>query len=83
MENEIKKYYTSDKTFQVIRYLSTKSAPKETGKGIRQTYATWTGEENFISFAPGKATGLTAEDLELPQIKKLISNHIIYETINR
>ena len=80
MENEIKEYYTSDKNFQVIRRLTAQNVKGESKK-IEKTYPTWTDEKNFIIFAKGQRTGLTAEDLELPSIKSLIKNNVIRKTL--
>lgn len=80
MEKEIKEYYTSDKNFQVIRRLTAQNV-KGDNKKIEKTYPTWTNENNFITFAKGQKTGLTAEDLELPQIKNLIKTGVIRRTI--
>lgn len=73
-------YYTSDKNFQVIRKLTAQNV-KGDNKKISKTYPTWTNEGNFIVFTKGEKTGLTQEDLELPQIKNLIKLGIIRKTL--
>lgn len=80
MEKEIKEYYTSEKTFQVIRRLTAQNV-KGDNKKIEKTYPTWTNDANFISFGKNIRTGLTEEDLELPQIKNLIKQGIIRKTL--
>lgn len=78
MENV--KYYTSDKTFQVIKKLTAQNVRGD-NKKISKTYPTWTHEDNFIQFVKGQKTALTQEDLELPQIQNLIKLNIIRQTL--
>ena len=69
--------YRSDRYMRIIKELTHVHRKDDNGK-VQKTYGTWVRDDNMIVFKKGVETRLTAEDLTLPAVQRLIDSKIIY-----
>lgn len=69
--------YRAEKFLRIIKELTYKNVKNADGK-IQKTHGTWATASNMIEFKKGIETILTAEDLELPAIQRLIDTKVIF-----
>lgn len=69
--------YRSDKYMRIIKALTYTHRKDDAGK-VHKTYGTWAKDDNMIIFKKGVETPLTAEDLELPAVQRLVDSKTIY-----
>lgn len=69
--------YRADKFMRIIKQLSHTHQRDENGK-VQKTYGTWATEKNMIIFQKGVEKRLTAEDLALSAVQRLIDSKVIY-----
>lgn len=69
--------YRAEKFMRVIKELSHTHQRDENGK-VQKTYGTWANDKNMIIFQKGVERQLTAEDLKLPAIQRLIDSKTIF-----
>ena len=69
--------YRADKFMRIIKELSFTHV-KDANGTIQKTHGTWAKDKNMIIFKKGVETELTADDLKLPAIQRLIDSKIIY-----
>lgn len=69
--------YRSDKFMRVIKALTYENQ-KDANGVVQKTYGTWAKESNMIVFQKNQERRLTAEDLELPAIQRLIDSKTIF-----
>lgn len=75
-------YYTSRKTFKVLKEIKTQLVKEDKSKTIRRAYGIWAGDENsFLSFSPNTKTYIDEKCIKLPAIIKLIDSGMISRTL--
>ena len=75
-------YYTSQKTFKVLKRISTQLVKDDKSRTVRRAFGTWAGhEDSYLEFAPSKKTYINEECIKMPSIINLIAKGIISRTI--
>lgn len=69
--------YRADKFLRIIKELTYQNKVGADGI-VQKTYGTWAKEENMIIFQKGVEKRLTADDLKLVAIQRLIDSKTIY-----
>lgn len=69
--------YRSEKFLRIIKAL-TYQHKKDANGQVQRTYGTWATKDNVIVFQKGVEKRLSAEDVELQAIQRLIDSKVIY-----
>lgn len=75
-------YYTSQKTFKVLKKITTQLVKEDKSRVVRRAFGTWAGQKDaYLEFAPNTKTYINEEDIKLPSVINLIAKGIISRTI--
>lgn len=70
--------YRADKFMRIIKAITMQHKTDASGQ-VQKTYGTWTKDDNMIIFQKGVEKRLSAEDVALPTIQRLIDSKAIYK----